>query len=570
MGKKLSVTSVWCPAALVLALALCASCIHIYHKVAVQGSALPGQTLEIVGLQTKSGEKLTFPASCPSLVYGDRVLVSNSRSSRMAVKLPSEKVKSIVEEEKTVEGEKIGVVETTDGWFYRGELRREATSVSVIGRGYQRVIPLSDIDLVWVRKVDKFASGAVTFVVWVGIPAAVIGIAAATYEPQPTGSCPMIYSFNGEEHVLDAEPYGGAICRGLERVEWVGLDNLRAVDGRYRLLMTNDLDETDRTDELKLVVADHAPGVTVVPDPTGRMRTFSALRPPLSAVEARTGRDIRPLIAERDQRFWLSRMEGKDPRRDVDLKDELVLEFAKPAGASKAKLLASVWNTTWGVGEAELLLRARGRTLPSWLAEIDARGPAYWSVLGWFAREEMFNLQVRVETPAGWATRALLQGSGAVIAKDKAYELDLRDIPGDRVRIELTPASGFWMIDYLALDFSEDVPVRVTEVPPAAAVDRSGRSVVAELASADGRYQVLAGRGDRTEVVFPAPAQDPALARTIFVKARGYYDLPVDMLSDPDAEVVAKFAVPGESLRYVLMHHPAIAAAGPASSRGKN
>jgi hypothetical protein len=561
MKKRLSAPFAIGPAALVLALGLCMSCIPLYHQKKIQALGLSGRTMEIVALQTKSGEKLTFSTSWPSLVLGDRILISNP-TSRMSVDLPPEKVKSVVDEQKTADGRHIAVVESTDGWVYRGIIRRDGSSVYVNGLGYQRVIPLSDVDLVWVRKFDWLASMGVTFLAEVAVTAGLLVL----FPP----SCPMVYSFNGEEYVPDAEPYGGAICRGLERVEWVGLDNLKPVNGRYRLRMANDLDETDRTDELKLVVADHAPGVTVVPDTTGRMRTFSAPRPPLTAVDAKTGRDILPLVSERDQRFWLSRMEGKDPRRDADLKDDLVLEFAKPAGVPKAKLLANVWNTAWGVGAAELLLQARGRTLPSWLAEIDARGPAYWSIMTWFVREEMFNLQVRVETPSGWTTKALLQGSGAAIAKDKAYELDLRDVPGDRVRIALTPASGFWMIDYLALDFSEDVPVRVTELAPVSAVDQSGRSVSAELASADGNYQVLAAKRDRAEVVFIAPPQDPSLERAVFVKARGYYDVPTGTLSEPNVEVVRKFDVPGESLRYVLMHHPAIAAGGPASAAGKN
>ena len=560
MKKRLSAPFNIGPAALVLALGLFVSC--LYHKETIQASGLSSRTMEIVALQTKSGEKLTFSTSWPSLVLGDRVLISNPKS-RMSVELPPAKVKSVTGERIDAEGRRIAVVESTDGWIYRGIIRRKGTSVYVNGLGYQRVIPLSDVDLVWVRRFDWLASMGVTSL---AIGAGGIGLLALF----PPRSCPMVYSFNGEEYVPDAEPYGGAICRGLERVEWVGLDNLKPVNGRYRLRMANDLDETDRTDELKLVVVDHAPGLTVVPDTTGRMRTFSAPKPPLTAVDAKTGRDILPLVSERDQRFWLSRMEGKDPRRNGDLKDDLVLEFAKPAGAPTAKLLANVWNTAWGVGAAELLLQARGRTLPSWLAEIDARGPAYRSIMSWFVREEMFNLQVRVETPSGWTTKALLQGSGAAIAKDKAYELDLRDVPGDRVRIALTPASGFWMIDYLALDFSEDAPVRVTELAPVSAVDRSGRSVSAELASADGNYQVLTAKGDRAEIVFVAPSQDPSLARAVFVKARGYYDVPAETLSEPNIDVMRTFDVPGESLRYVLMHHPAIAAGGPASASRKN
>ena len=563
MKKRLPAASVLGLAALVLALVLSISCIPIYHNIAVPTAKLSGQGLEIVALQTRSGEKLTFSKKEPALVAGDKVYVTGPREKLIGV--PAAKIKTVVR------AENWDAVETTDGGFYVGHVPPIVLAKPDPGATFNavlcvRTVPLNEVDLVWVRRLNWGATIGVSLAVDVVL---VVGVVAISYAADPSSSsCPMIYSFNGEEYVLDAEPYGGAVCRGLERLEWVGLDSLRAVDGRYKLLMTNERDETDRTDELKLVVVDHTPGVTVVPDATGRMRTFSAPRPPLSAVDGRTGRDILPYLSGKDQLFWVSRMEAKDPRDDRDLKDELILEFAKPAGARKAKLLANVWNTAWGVGAAEVLLAARGRALPAWMAEVDARGPAYWSALSWFVREEMFNLQVRVETPAGWTSKALLQGSGAAIAKDKAYELDLGDVPGERVRVKLTPASGFWMIDHLAVDFSEDMPVRVTEVAPLTAVDANGRDVRAELTSADGKYQVLPSKGGHAEVVFKEPPLDPALARTVFVKARGYYDLPVDTLADLDTEVVAKFDSPGESLRYVLMRHPVIAA-GAAGRSGK-
>jgi len=561
-GKGLSPGPGIAVAALVGVLVLCASCIPIYHKEKILAGKLPGQALQIVALQTKSGERLEFSKDEPALVAGETVYITSSGAGKYTY-IPPDKVKSA-----TRRGEQV-VIETTDGRIFVGPAPDEIKPGTTLrGTLCARTIPIADIDLVWVRKINLGATIGVSL----GVDLAVIvGMAAILYAATPKqNSCPTIYSFDGSTYRLDAEPYGGAVCRGLERVEWVGLDSARPVDGRYRLLMTNELDETDRTDELKLVVVDHAPGVTVVPDTTGRMRTFGAPRGPLSAVETRTGRDIRSLVAEKDQRFWVSWMEGRDPRNDSDLKDELVLEFAKPAGARKAKLLANVWNTAWGVGAAELLLQARGRTLPAWLAEIDARGPAYWSALSWFVREEMFNLQVRVETPTGgWTPRALVQGSGAAIAKDKAYELDLGDLPGERVRIKLTPAAGFWMIDYLALDFSDDAPVRVTEVAPVSAVDGNGREVGAELAAADGRYHVLKGGGSRTEIVFLAPPQDPALARTVFVKARGYYDVTADTQREPEPGIVGKFDKPGESLRYVLMRHPVIAAGGAGVGAGR-
>ncbi len=67
-------------------------------------------------------------------------------------------------------------------------------------------------------------------------------------------SCPFVYSFDGEEYVLDSEPCGVAVSEGLKRPDWVELSSLKEVDGKSRVLLTNELGETQYTDELNRLV----------------------------------------------------------------------------------------------------------------------------------------------------------------------------------------------------------------------------------------------------------------------------------------------------------------------------
>ncbi len=556
MYKK---TAVW--VTVVMFLVTLNSCV-LRKKVELGPDKLAGATtvvLRVVGVQKKTGEILKFSRKSGATVAGDKVFVPEPGGAS-PVDLALADIKDWKEDDRGHPTH----VEMKDGRIFqvRG-YKGKTEDLFVRGALPLSPIPLSEVDLVWVSKTDKFASGVATAFASAGVAmvvlAAVVGIAWLIDPPEPE-SCPFVYSFDGEQYVLDAEPYGASVCRGLERTEWIGLDNLSPVDGRYKLRLANELDETDHTDEFKLVVVDHPKGVVVVADIQGRMKTMSRIVPPAKATD-RDGRDILSVIGKKDGAFWLSRLEGLDPENDEELKDELILEFPKPAGALKAKLVANVWNTGWGTQAAHTFLEARGSELGSWYEAVDAKGPAYFSTLVWFAREEMFNLQARVETPSGWTSKALLFGSGSAIAKDKAYELDLRDVPGDTVRVKLTPAAGFWMIDHLGLDFSEDVTVRVTELAPVLAKDSGGRDVREELDSGDGRYYVMPGAGHYAELEFVAPPQDPALARTIFVKAEGYYDIHLNAQGEPRRDILRLLEVPGESIRFVLRQHPAVSGA---------
>jgi hypothetical protein len=542
------------------------SCIRINKTAQTDPAGLYGSEplkLTVVAVQTKTGERLEFSKKDRATISDNAVLVPDPEGT-----VPSRIAWNEIKTFKKNSSAELIYAETKDGRAFRvlSSGTYEAGILILRGLAY-RSIPLSDVDLIWVRKVNKGASFAANAVVTLAVVAAaslaVIANAFKNWNPwEGAESCPFVYSYDGEAYVLDAEPYGGAVCAGLERVDWVGLDSLEPVGGRYRILLSNELEEVEHVDELKLVVVDHPEDVTVVPELSGRMRTIVSPQRPTSARDA-DGRDILALLAAKDDTFWLGRVEGRDPEKDENLKEELVLEFAKPAGAKSAKLVANAWWTQWGTQAVKPILATQGRELAAFIDRVDSGGPTLLSLLRWFASEEMYNLQVRVETESGWKTKALIFGGGPMIAKDKAYALDLSEVPGDTVRMKLTPAAGFWMIDRLALDFSEDATVRVTELAAGPARDAAGRDIGAELASDDGAYFVIPrGIGPAT-LEFAVPAQAPGTARTLFVKAAGYYDLMLDGEGERTLDLDELMRSPGETIRLALRSHPAISRPSP-------
>ncbi len=218
--------------------------------------------------------------------------------------------------------------------------------------------------MVWVQKTDA----GMTFLATVGTVVGVIGVVfliiALTKE-----SCPFVYSYGGNGYVLDAEPYGGATAPALKRTEWCGLQYLKETRGQYKLKITNEVDETQYTDELKLVVVDHPNRVAVVWDEWGGLHTVTAPVPPVKAMDGR-GKDILSHVKDNDWVFWQTEESDVDPESQASLKDRLVFEFPKPAGATRAKLLFNGCNTLWASQMVKRFLALHGNSLPDYYASL--------------------------------------------------------------------------------------------------------------------------------------------------------------------------------------------------------
>jgi hypothetical protein len=252
-------------------------------------------------------------------------------------------------------------------------------------------IPLAEVQRYWIETTHVSVVRTVGLVAGVagGIAIAAIlvdhavkGAQPGTYTLPPGDCCLFVYSWDGQRYSFDTEAYTAAITRGLERDDYSALPQLRERDGQYRLMISNDQDETQFTNLLELWVVDHAPGVTPRAGADGRLYGISAPQPPLSARDGE-GKDLALWLDKRDSLIW-----EPEPAADRSgsLDREVLVTFPRPPEARQARLIASATYTIWSGDMAGQILGLLGRDLPAWYREIDENPPpatTFWP--GWRA-----------------------------------------------------------------------------------------------------------------------------------------------------------------------------------------
>ncbi len=412
-------------------------------------------------------------------------------------------------------------------------------------------IPISEIDMVYIRKNEALRP----FLIALGINAVATGILFLVISAHGGPSCPLVYSFDGRRYRLDAEPYAGSVCRGLERTDRCPLEHLRPFKGEYRLLVTNELDETEYIDEIKLQVVDHSPGTRVLSDMQGNIQTVTGPIAPQAAYD-RDGRDLTEQVNAVDGFFWSNTDEGKNPDKKDRLRDEAVFEFPKPKGVDRAKLIFNGNTTFWGSYALSQYLGFYGEELSAFYNRLKNNPIALASFLFFMQQEEIFTLNVWLETDKGWVDRGLAAGGPVLSTESRVYPLDLKDVSGDTVRIKFYPPAPFWKIDYLALDYSDNSPVLVKEISALSALNQAAGDVREILSLPDQRYVEMPNKGEWLDIRFAAPEPRPGYERTVLLKIRGHYVMYLSGRGEPQKELLDRIhQEPGFLTQYIYREY---------------
>jgi hypothetical protein len=186
--------------------------------------------------------------------------------------------------------------------------------------------------------------------------------------PRLSGSCPMIFTWNGERFqfitdVLGVAPLGASSGDGqyfpVDHDEYVSIpgEALKARGGEYEIRVTEELREVSYLDQIRLLALDHPADVQVLTNEKFKSPPFPGFRLfgvqqrvyPAAARDQRGG-DVRAALAQRD------RVYPDSFRRDqtgIAEMHHLDLDFGNAARGNQAALILTGW-VDWADGSTFL------------------------------------------------------------------------------------------------------------------------------------------------------------------------------------------------------------------------
>jgi tetratricopeptide (TPR) repeat protein len=205
-----------------------------------------------------------------------------------------------------------------------------------------------------------------------------------------SGSCPMIWSWNGREFeyitdVLGVAPLGASAGDGeyfpVDHDEYIQIPgtSLVPVDGEYEIRITEELSEVAYLDQIKLIAIDHPSSTSIYTNdkfkgpPFPEFRLFGVNRrlKPVAASD-HAGRDVLATLLVKDQSYpdtFPRDLSGVGALHHIDI------DFGSAAPRNRSILVLSGW-VDWADGSTFLGVSQQGRggLIPPYLQVKDAHG----------------------------------------------------------------------------------------------------------------------------------------------------------------------------------------------------
>ncbi|WP_157831520.1 hypothetical protein [Confluentibacter flavum] len=389
-------------------------------------------------------------------------------------------------------------------------------------------IPLVEIASISVNDKNTGRAIANVALTTVGVFFVVALIVAAT-----KSSCPFVYIKNGENFEFVGELYPGTITPNMQKDDYLQLPHFKSENGEYTLKISNYLKEIQYTDQVQLVLINHEKNLEVLMDSKGQLQTFNNLVSPVNATKDNGSKNLESVIhKDYDYYAFDTALTTENSTRNI------VFEFEKPEQAKEAKLYLTAKNSVWLdyiFGKFNEKFGYYYNTFQKEQQQVPNDSIKKWTM------NQHIPLSIYKNTKTGWELVERIGTVGPMAMRDLAIPISLDNHEGNMVKIKLETGFMFWEVDYVGMDFSENLDLQPEYINASKALDQNGNDVTALLAKADQNYFAQANIGDEVVISFPTTGPKEGQSQTVILKNRGYYNYIRDYSGIPDFEALKSF-----------------------------
>ena len=289
------------------------------------------------------------------------------------------------------------------------------------------------------------------------------------------------------------------------------------------------------------MVIDHPDNSDVLIDKYGNYQTSAVSQLPLSALNF-SGTDVMGYINNKDGLSYM----GLSSDMDVPLTDGVIMTFEHPEGVSSGKIFLRARNSVWLDYVYKNSHDLFGGYYDNWTKKQKKADP---EELRKWALSQHIPLSVYIEKNGEWMFCDYFNMAGPAAFKEDVIALDLNGIGEGPLKIKLESGTCFWDIDYVAIDYSLNVPVELTEVPVQKATAGNEKDITDLLRHDDLKYYVQNETDNIADLSFQAPPVKGS-KRTVILHSKGHYDILSDAKGFPKIKKLRDLQKPGAFTEY--------------------
>ena len=412
------------------------------------------------------------------------------------------------------------------------EVHFYTSTQNTVNYDQQVTIPFTEIKSISINDKNTGRTVLNVFLGTIGVLAVIAIIVALT-----KSSCPFIYVNDGGEFIFTGELYPGVLTANQQRDDYLLLPKVTDINNKYRIKITNELKEIQYTDFVQLIEVNHPNNIKVLLDQNGNLYTFSNIKTPVNVLVDNIKMDIGPAqIKDNNAYLFDSKINASESTRNIEL------IFNKPQHTDKAKLFLTVKNSMW----LDYVFGKFNEQFGTYYTQFqkDQQEASKEKSTKWM-NEQNIPLSIYLKTNNGWELIDRIKTVGPMAFRDMAVPIDLRRVIGEEVTVKLETGFMFWEVDYVGIDFSEDLPLDIKYINPDEAIDGNNAIVTKSLSATDQNYFVQPNIGDEVIVNFKINDPKPDSNRTFFLKNRGYYNYIRNYTGEPNFQKLKLFREAG-------------------------